>query len=290
MKLIECVPNFSEGRDRAVIDAITARDLRHRGRRAARRRSRGGHQPHRGHLRRAARRRRRGRVPRDPQGGRADRHVEAPGRARRGWAPPTSARSSRCRARRWRTASSWPSGWAGGSARSWASRSTSTARRRTRPERVRLPDIRQGEYEALPEKLKDPDFAPDFGPAKFNARARRDRDRRPRVPDRLERQPQHPRQEAGQPDRRRAARDGQARSETPTASSSATRTASRCAQPGRLHPPAGRRLVHRGVRPGADLVQPDGLQRHRDPRGLRRLPARRRTRSACASPAASWSD
>ena len=25
MKLIECVPNFSEGRDRAVIDAITAR-------------------------------------------------------------------------------------------------------------------------------------------------------------------------------------------------------------------------------------------------------------------------
>jgi glutamate formiminotransferase/formiminotetrahydrofolate cyclodeaminase len=41
----------------------------------------------------------------------------------------------------------------------------------TRPERVRLPDIRQGEYEALPEKLKDPGFAPDFGPAEFNARA-----------------------------------------------------------------------------------------------------------------------
>jgi glutamate formiminotransferase/formiminotetrahydrofolate cyclodeaminase len=41
----------------------------------------------------------------------------------------------------------------------------------TRPERVRLPDIRQGEYEALPEKLKDPGFAPDFGEAKFNARS-----------------------------------------------------------------------------------------------------------------------
>lgn len=40
-----------------------------------------------------------------------------------------------------------------------------------RPERVRLPDIRQGEYEALPEKLKDPGFAPDFGEAKFNARS-----------------------------------------------------------------------------------------------------------------------
>ena len=40
-----------------------------------------------------------------------------------------------------------------------------------RPERKRLPDIRQGEYEALPEKLKDPAFAPDFGPARFNAGA-----------------------------------------------------------------------------------------------------------------------
>ena len=40
-----------------------------------------------------------------------------------------------------------------------------------KPERRRLPDIRQGEYEALPEKLKDPAFAPDFGPATFNPRA-----------------------------------------------------------------------------------------------------------------------
>jgi len=41
----------------------------------------------------------------------------------------------------------------------------------TRPARKRLPDIRQGEYEALPEKLKDAAFAPDFGPASFNARS-----------------------------------------------------------------------------------------------------------------------
>jgi glutamate formiminotransferase/formiminotetrahydrofolate cyclodeaminase len=40
-----------------------------------------------------------------------------------------------------------------------------------RPERKRLPDIRKGEYEALEEKLKQPDFAPDFGPAEFNARS-----------------------------------------------------------------------------------------------------------------------
>ena len=41
----------------------------------------------------------------------------------------------------------------------------------TRPERKSLADIRKGEYEALPEKLKDPAFAPDFGPARFNARS-----------------------------------------------------------------------------------------------------------------------
>ncbi len=40
-----------------------------------------------------------------------------------------------------------------------------------KPERKRLPDIRKGEYEALEEKLKDPGFAPDYGPAKFNPRA-----------------------------------------------------------------------------------------------------------------------
>ena len=33
----------------------------------------------------------------------------------------------------------------------------------TKPERVRLPDIRMGEYEALEEKFKDPSFKPDYG-------------------------------------------------------------------------------------------------------------------------------
>jgi glutamate formiminotransferase/formiminotetrahydrofolate cyclodeaminase len=36
-----------------------------------------------------------------------------------------------------------------------------------KPERVRLPDIRVGEYEALEEKLKKPEWAPDYGPAEF---------------------------------------------------------------------------------------------------------------------------
>ncbi|HHM24399.1 MAG TPA: glutamate formimidoyltransferase, partial [Bacteroidetes bacterium] len=38
----------------------------------------------------------------------------------------------------------------------------------TKPERKNLANIRKGEYEGLPEKLKDPEWKPDFGPAEFN--------------------------------------------------------------------------------------------------------------------------
>jgi glutamate formiminotransferase/formiminotetrahydrofolate cyclodeaminase len=41
----------------------------------------------------------------------------------------------------------------------------------SRPERQNLAKVRAGEYEGLKEKLQDPDWAPDFGPAEFNARA-----------------------------------------------------------------------------------------------------------------------
>jgi glutamate formiminotransferase/formiminotetrahydrofolate cyclodeaminase len=41
----------------------------------------------------------------------------------------------------------------------------------TRPERESLAEIRRGEYEALETKLADPEWAPDFGPARFHARA-----------------------------------------------------------------------------------------------------------------------
>lgn len=40
-----------------------------------------------------------------------------------------------------------------------------------RPERRNLSNIRKGEYEGLEEKLKDPDWTPDFGPALFNKRS-----------------------------------------------------------------------------------------------------------------------
>jgi len=41
----------------------------------------------------------------------------------------------------------------------------------TSPERQNLAFIRQGEYEALPDKLEKPEWKPDFGPAKFNPKA-----------------------------------------------------------------------------------------------------------------------
>jgi glutamate formiminotransferase/formiminotetrahydrofolate cyclodeaminase len=41
----------------------------------------------------------------------------------------------------------------------------------SRPERRNLANIRAGEYEGLPDKLKDPEWKPDFGPARFNAKA-----------------------------------------------------------------------------------------------------------------------
>jgi len=40
-----------------------------------------------------------------------------------------------------------------------------------RPDRQNLATVREGEYEALPQKLADPDWAPDFGPARHNARS-----------------------------------------------------------------------------------------------------------------------
>ena len=41
------------------------------------------------------------------------------------------------------------------------------AKSAAKPERVRLPDVRKGEYEALEEKFKDPSFKPDFGKPEF---------------------------------------------------------------------------------------------------------------------------
>jgi glutamate formiminotransferase/formiminotetrahydrofolate cyclodeaminase len=41
----------------------------------------------------------------------------------------------------------------------------------SRPEWQNLATVRSGEYEGLPQKLTDPDWKPDFGPAKFNSKS-----------------------------------------------------------------------------------------------------------------------
>ena len=41
----------------------------------------------------------------------------------------------------------------------------------SRPERRNLADVRAGEYEGLPKKLAQPEWRPDFGPAAFNAKS-----------------------------------------------------------------------------------------------------------------------
>jgi len=41
----------------------------------------------------------------------------------------------------------------------------------TRPEWKNLAEVRKGEYEALPQKMKDPNWKPDYGPQKFNAKS-----------------------------------------------------------------------------------------------------------------------
>lgn len=41
----------------------------------------------------------------------------------------------------------------------------------TKPERKNLATVRKGEYEGLPEKLANPEWVPDFGPVRFNERS-----------------------------------------------------------------------------------------------------------------------
>ena len=41
----------------------------------------------------------------------------------------------------------------------------------TKPEREELANIREGEYEGLEEKLKDPEWKPDYGPSEFNPKS-----------------------------------------------------------------------------------------------------------------------
>ena len=119
MKLIECVPNISEGRDRAVIDAVTAVVADVEG--AALLDVDPGEATNRTVITIAG--------PQDAVEEAAFRLIakaaelidmsKHSGEPTPGWAPPTSAPSSRCRGRPWTTASSSAKpDWPGASARS----------------------------------------------------------------------------------------------------------------------------------------------------------------------------
>ena len=83
----------------------------------------------------------------------------------------------------------------------------------TSPSRRSLSDIRRGEYEGLAKKLADPAWKPDFGPARAQRRRRRDGHRRAAVPHRLQRQPQLHRQGPRLRHRLRPAREGARRAQ-----------------------------------------------------------------------------
>ena len=74
----------------------------------------------------------------------------------------------------------------------------------SRPERRNLASVRKGEYEGLAEKLRRPGVGPRLRPGRHERPLRRHRRRRPRVPRRLEHRPQYPRQEPGDRHRLRA--------------------------------------------------------------------------------------
>ncbi len=59
------------------------------------------------------------------------------------------------------------------------------------PARSNLSIIRAGEYEGFFEKIKEPAWKPDFGPAVFSERSGGDGDRRAGIFGRLQREPEH---------------------------------------------------------------------------------------------------
>ena len=107
----------------------------------------------------------------------------------------------------------------------------------TRPERVKLADVRRGQYEGLKDEIEEPGREPDFGPAAAPSVGRGGRGRRPTVPDRLQHQPRLARRRAGQADRPPRPRIGRRAAEGP-----------------------GQRLLDRGARSRPGLDEPARLR------------------------------
>ncbi len=100
----------------------------------------------------------------------------------------------------------------------------------TTPARRNLEDIRRGEFEGLAAKLKQPEWAPDFGPAHAASVGRRVGDRRADGAHRLQRQPRDQPARRREEDRRRpfARAPAGCGSSRPWASSWPTAASCRC--------------------------------------------------------------
>ena len=198
MKLVECVPNISEGRRPEVYDAIAKAAAAVPGVTAARRRPGRGDQPHGDHLRRRARGGARRRLP----AGQGVVRAASTCASTRGptprmgatdvvpFVPVAGVTMEDC-------VGAGPPARASGSATSSGCRSTSTSTPPRAPDRRSLADIRKGEYEALPRSCKTPTSPPTSGRRPSCPRFGATVDRRAQVPGRLQRQPQHHRQAAG---------------------------------------------------------------------------------------------
>ena len=206
-KLIECVPNFSEGRDTAVIRQITDAIEAVEGVKLLD--VDPGQATNRtvvtfvgapeavieAAVRRCARRPSSSTWPATPASTRAS-------------APRTSARWCRWPASPWTRRWSTPASWRAASARRSALTVYCYEHAAARTSGATSRPCAQGEYEGLEAKLADPAGRPDFGPASFNAALGRDRRRRARLPGGLQRQPQHDLDPPRQRHRLRRAREG----------------------------------------------------------------------------------
>ena len=170
MKLIECVPNFSEGRDRAVVDAITAEIVRTEGVRlldvdlgAATHRTVVTFEGAPEAVEEAAFRAIRTAAERIDMTRHHGEHARLGATDVCPFVPLTGATMDDCVAVARRLGERV--------GRELGIPVYLYEAAATRPERRSLADIRAGEYEGLPRKLADPAWAPDFGPAVFPPRA-----------------------------------------------------------------------------------------------------------------------
>ena len=189
--LIECVPNFSEGRSPEVIRQITDRIAAVPGVTLLHVDPGHDYQPDRRDLRRCAGGCGGGRVS-GYSGRRSTLSTCATTTAlTHAWGPPMSAPWYPYPAFHWRRPPSGPGGWASGSGGSLAIPVYLYEAAQPDPARRNLAAIRAGEYEGLAEKLSRPEWRPDCGPAEFECPERGHRDRSPRLSGRLQREPQH---------------------------------------------------------------------------------------------------